>query len=197
MTLTAAPANRTNALLYLLGIVLSAPPLISLIHRQWDVGMAPDIEQLVTGYRSLSAAFANVIHAPLRMVSVPTPPPLVDIHILSFAGMGMMTLALETPGAKKDAWHAAVWSATSFLLAWFLMGILVLGGILALILTRPLLAFRSDHYIETTPVLEGPKGRLRREHEMRLERDLARVMLISLLIVGGYFALNALLLPRV
>jgi hypothetical protein len=197
MTLTAAPANRTNALLYLLGIVLSAPPLISLIHRQWDVGMAPDIEQLVTGYRSLSAAFANVIHAPLRMVSVPTPPPLVDIHILSFAGMGMMTLALETPGAKKDAWHAAVWSATSFLLAWFLMGILVLGGILALILTRPLLAFRSDHYIETTPVLEGPKGRLRREREMRLERDLARVMLISLLIVGGYFALNALLLPRV
>ena len=66
-----------------------------------------------------------------------------------------------------------------------------------LIVTRPLLAFRSDHYIETTPTLEGPKGRLRREREMRLDRDLARVMLISLLIVGGYFALNALLLPQV
>jgi hypothetical protein len=196
MTSTAAPANRTNALLYLLGIVLSAPPLISLIHRQWDVAMAPDIEQMVMGYRSLSTAVANVIHAPLRAVSVPTPPQLVDIHILSFAGMGMMTLALETPGAKKDAWHAAVWSTTSFLLGWLLVGILVLGGILSLVITRPLIAFRSDHYIETTPILEGPKGRLRREREMRLERDLARVMLISLVIVGGYFALNSLLLSQ-
>ena len=36
-------------------------------------------------------------------------------------------------------------------------------------------------------------GRLRREREMRLERDLGRVMLISLLIVASYFAVNAML----
>ena len=196
MTATAASAHRSSVLLYMLGIVLSAPPLISLIHRQWDVAMAPDIEQLVMSYRGLSTAVANVIHAPLRLVSVPTPPPLVDIHILSFAGMGMMTLSLEPPGGKKDAWHAAVWSTVSFMLGWFLIGILVLGGVLSLVITRPLIAFRSDHYIETTPLLEGPKGRLRREREMRLERDLARVMMIPLVIVGGYFVLNSLLLRQ-
>jgi len=193
MTIAAAPVKRSTTLLYLLGIVLSAPPLISLIHRQWGIPMAPDVEQLVTGYRALSSVVSDVIHAPIKPFMIP-PPPLIDIHILSFAGMGMMTMALEAPGEKKDAWHATVWSVSSFLMAWLLVGILVLGGVLAMLIARPAIAFRSDHYIETTPTLEGPKGRLRREREMRLERDLARVMLASLLIVGGYFALNAILL---
>lgn len=193
MSTAAAPVKRSTTLLYLLGIVLSAPPLISLIHRQWGIPMAPDVEQLVTGYRALSNGLSEVIHAPIKPFMVP-PPQLIDIHILSFAGMGMMTMALDPPGGKKDAWHAAVWSVSSFVMAWLLVGILVLGGVLAMLIARPLIAFRSDHYIETTPVLEGPKGRLRREREMRLERDLARVMLISLVIVGGYFALNAHLL---
>ncbi len=193
MTTAAAPVKRSTTLLYLLGIVLSAPPLISLVHRQWGIPMAPDVEQLVAGYRALSIGLSDVIHAPIKPFMVP-PPPLIDIHILSFAGMGMMTMALEPPAGKKDAWHAAVWSVSSFILAWLLVGILVLGGVLAMLISRPLIAFRSDHYIETTPVLEGPKGRLRREREMRLERDLARVMLFSLVIVGAYFALNALLL---
>ncbi len=192
MSRTAAPAKQDRSLLYLLGIVLSVPPLISLIHRQWDIPMSPDIEQMITGYRLLSKSLSEVIHAPIRPFMVP-PPPLIDIHILSFAGMGMMTLALDAPGGKKDAWHAAVWSVASFVLAWFLVGILVMGAILAKLIASPLTPFRSDHYIETTPVLEGPMGRLRREREMRLERDLGRVMLVSLLIVGGYFGLNALL----
>ena len=192
MTTTAAPLKQGRSLFYLLGIVLSVPPLISLIHRQWDIPMSPDIEQLITGYRVLSRSLSDVIHAPIRPFMVP-PPPLIDIHILSFAGMGMMTLALEAPGDKKDAWHAAVWSVASFVLAWLLVGVLVMGAILAKLIASPLTPFRSDHYIETTPVLEGPIGRLRREREMRLERDLGRVMLISLLIVGGYFGLNALI----
>lgn len=193
MTTTVAPVKRSATLLYLLGIVLSAPPLISLIHRQWGIAMAPDVEQLVMGYRTLSTVLSDVIHAPIRPFMVP-PPPLIDIHILSFAGMGMMTMALEAPGGKKDAWHAMVWSVSSFVMAWFLVGILVMGAILAKLISNPLTPFRSDHYIETTPVLEGPMGRLRRERDMRLERDLGRVMLLSLLIVGGYFGLNALLL---
>ena len=78
-------------------------------------------------------------------------------------------------------------------MAWFLVGILVMGAILAKLIASPLTPFRSDHYIETTPVLEGPIGRLRRERDMRLERDLGRVMLISLLIVCGYFGVNALM----
>lgn len=192
MTTTAAPAKQGRSLFYLLGIVLSVPPLISLIHRQWDIPMSPDIEQLITGYRALSRSLSDVIHAPIRPFMVP-PPPLIDIHILSFAGMGMMTLALEAPGGKKDAWHAAVWSVASFFLAWLLVGILVMGAILARLISSPLTPFWSDHYIETTPVLEGPMGRLRRERDMRLERDLGRVMLISLLIVGCHFGLNALL----
>ena len=193
MTTTVAPVKRSATLLYLLGIVLSAPPLISLIHRQWGIPIAPDVEQLVMGYRTLSTALSDVIHAPIKPFMVP-PPPLIDIHILSFAGMGMMTMALEAPGGKKDAWHAMVWSVSSFVMAWFLVGILVMGAILAKLISNPLTPFRSDHYIETTPVLEGPMGRLRREREMRLERDLGRVMLLSLLIVGGYFAINSLLL---
>ena len=193
MTTTVAPVKRSATLLYLLGIVLSAPPLISLIHRQWGIPMAPDVEQLVMGYRTFSTALSDVIHAPIKPFMVP-PPPLIDIHILSFAGMGMMTMALEAPGGKKDAWHAMVWSVSSFVMAWFLVGVLVMGAILAKLISNPLTPFRSDHYIETTPVLEGPMGRLRREREMRLERDLGRVMLLSLLIVGGYFGLNALLL---
>lgn len=192
MTSTAAPANQGRSLLYLLGIVLSVPPLISLIHRQWQIPMSPDIEQVITGYRAVSDALSDVIHAPIKPFMVP-PPPLIDIHILSFAGMGMMTLALEAPGGKKDAWHAAVWSVASFILAWLLIGILVMGAILAKLIASPLTPFRSDHYIETTPVLEGPMGRLRREREMRLERDLGRVMLISLVTVGGYFLVNALM----
>ena len=192
MTTTAAPVKQGRSLLYLLGIVLSVPPLISLIHRQWGIPMSPDIEHLITGYRALSRSLSDVIHAPIRPFMVP-PPPLIDIHILSFAGMGMMTLALEAPGGKKDAWHAGVWSIASFIMAWFLVGILVMGAILAKLIASPLTPFRSDHYIETTPVLEGPIGRLRREREKRLERDLGRVMLISLLIVGGYFGLNALI----
>ncbi|RYZ13658.1 MAG: hypothetical protein EON61_06485 [Alphaproteobacteria bacterium] len=71
---------------------------------------------------------------------------------------------------------------------------MVIGAVLALIISKPLIAFRSDHFIETTPLLEGLQGRLRREREMRLERDLARIMLITLLLVGAYFGVNALLL---
>ena len=82
----------------------------------------------------------------------------------------------------------------SFVCGYLLIGILVVGAILALVITKPMIAFRSDHYIETTPALEGLQGRLRREREMRLERDLARIMLISLALAGGYFGINALLL---
>ena len=57
----------------------------------------------------------------------------------------------------------------SIILAWLLVGILVIGAILAKLIANPLMPFRSDHYIETTPVLEGPQGRLRREREMRLD----------------------------
>ncbi len=192
MVTTAEPLKQSRTLLYLLGIALSVPPLISLIHRQWGIAMAPDIEQVITGYRLLSRTLSDVIHAPIKPFMVP-PPQLIDIHILSFAGMGMMTLAFEVPGSKKDSWHALVWSVASFFLAWLLVGVFVMGAILAKLIASPLTPFRTDHYIETTPVLEGPMGRLRRERDMRLERDLARVMLISLLIVGGYFGLNSLL----
>lgn len=186
--------NRSDHLLYLVSIALSVPSIISLLQRQFGVPVAGEIEQLVTGYRSLSDAVAHVVHAPLEAVSLPPAPPLIDLQILSFAGMGMMTKAMQRPGEKFDWMGGLVWGLVSFVCGYLLVGILVIGAVLALIISKPLIAFRSDHFIETTPLLEGLQGRLRREREMRLERDLARIMLITLLLVGAYFGVNALLL---
>ena len=180
----ASTESRSSQALYFAGIALSVPTLISLIHRQWALPVAPDISYFIAGYRSLADGVAAVIHAPLRSFAVP-PPPLIDLHILSFAGMGMMTRALEAPGEKKDAWHGAVWGDR-----------FVIGACLAAFITNPVKAFRSDRWIETTPVLEGPQGRLRRERAYRLERDLARITAITLALVASYFTLNALLIGR-
>lgn len=187
--------SRSSQALYFAGIALSVPTLISLIHRQWALPVAPDISQFIVGYRALADGVAAVIHAPLRSFAVP-PPPLIDLHILSFAGMGMMTRALEAPGEKRDAWHAAVWGVTSFVFGYLLVGILVVGACLAAFIASPIKAFQSDRWIETTPTLEGPQGRLRRERAYRLERDLARITAITLGLVGAYFVLNALLIGR-
>ena len=193
--IVAPTVSRSSQALYFAGIALSVPTLISLIHRQWALPVAPEISQFVLGYRALADGVAAVIHAPLRGIALP-PPPLIDLHILSFAGMGMMTRALEAPGETKDAWHGAVWGVTSFVLGYFLVGILVVGACLATFIASPIKAFRSDRWIETTPILEGPLGRLRRERAYRLERDLARITAITLALVGSYFALNALLVDR-
>lgn len=194
MTTAAAQPRRRDSLLYLVGIVLSVPTIISLIHRQLALPIAPQIEDFVMGYRALANGVSAVIHDPLRALSMPPPPPLIDLHILSFAGMGMMTKALEAPGQKKDVWHGIVWTITSFVLAYLLVGIFVMGAILAGFIANPMKAFHSDHWIETTPLLEGPMGRLKRERAYKLDRDLSRIMAITIAIVGGYFALNAILL---
>lgn len=194
MTGSTETASHGDRLLYLIGILLSVPPLISLIQRQFDVPTAMQIEQWISGYRVVSATAAKLVHAPLFGVGLPPPPPLIDLHLLSFAGMGMMTKGMQRPGEKIDWMGGLVWTIAAFVLAWLLVGILVIGAILARMISHPLIAFRSDHYIETTPLLEGPQGRLRREREMRLERDLARIMLISLALVGCYFGLNGILL---
>lgn len=194
MTTAAAPVKRSDALLYFVGVALSVPTLISLIHRQAHLPIAPDVQQFVTVYRVMADGVSAVIHAPLRSLSLLPPAPLIDLHILSFAGMGMMTKALEAPGEQKDAWHGLVWAVTSFCLAYLLVGILVFGANVAALIANPLKPFHSDHWIETTPVLEGPHGRLRRERTYRLERDLARITAITLALVGGYFVLNWLLL---
>lgn len=187
--------GHSSQALYFAGIALSVPTLISLIHRQWALPVAPEISHVIAGYRALADGFAAVIHAPLRSFTVP-PPPLIDLHILSFAGMGMMTRALEAPGERKDAWHGAVWGVTSFVLGYLLVGVLVIGACLAAFIASPVKAFRSDRWIETTPILEGPQGRLRRERAYRLERDLARITAITLALVGAYFLLNAMLIGR-
>jgi hypothetical protein len=193
----AAPTvSRSSQALYVAGIVLSVPTLISLIHRQWAIPVAPEISQFIASYRALADGVAAVIHAPLRSLIIP-PPPLIDLHILSFAGMGMMTRALETPGEKKDAWHGAVWGVTSFVFGYLLVGILVVGACVAAFIANPIRTFRSDRWIETTPVLEGPQGRLRRERGYRLERDLSRITAITLALVVSYFALNAVLMKGV
>ena len=87
-----------------------------------------------------------------------------------------------------------VWAVTSFCLAYLLVGVLVFGANLAALIANPLKTFHSDHWIETTPILEGPQGRLRRERTYRLERDLARITGITVGLVGLYFALNWVLL---
>lgn len=189
-----APVKRSDALLYFAGIMLSVPTLISLIHRQLHLPIAPDVQLFVASYRALADGVSAVIHAPLRSFSLPPPAPLIDLQILSFAGMGMMTKALEAPGENKDAWHSMVWAVTAFCLGYLLVGILVFGANLAALITHPLKPFHSDRWIETTPVLEGPQGRLRRERAYRLERDLARITAITVALVGGYFLLNAALL---
>ena len=102
MKTDATTIKRSDHLLHLISILLSVPPVISLLHRQFDVPIAPEINQLVNGYRSLSLALANVVHAPLAAVALPPPPPVIDPQILSFAGMGMMTMAMQRPGEKFD-----------------------------------------------------------------------------------------------
>ncbi len=187
-------ASHIDRLLYLLGIVLSALPIISLIQRQFHVPTADEIDQWIAGYRALSEAASKVMHAPLLTFDLAPPPSLMDLHVLSFAGMGMMTRGMQRPGETFDWMGGIVWALAAFVMAWLLVGILVIGAILARMIANPLIAFRSDYYIETTPLLEGPQGRLRREREMRLERDLARIMLIALALVGCYFGLNGILL---
>ena len=194
MTSSAAPVKRSDALLYFMGVALSVPTLISLIHRQLHLPIAPDVQLFISSYRALADGVSAVIHAPLRGIAMPPPAPLIDLHILSFAGMGMMTRALEAPGEQKDAWHGMVWGVVAFCMAYLLVGVLVFGANLAALITHPIRPFRSDHWIETTPVLEGPHGRLRRERTYRLDRDLARITAITVLFVGGYFLLNAALL---
>lgn len=196
MTSAAAPASRSDSLLYFASIALAVPTLISLIHRHFPAEIAPDVAQFVSSYRAVANGVAAVIDAPLRSLGVQPGSPMIDLQILSFAGMGMMTRALETPREKADAWHAIVWGLTAFVLGYLLVGILVMGAILATFIANPIKAFHSDRWIETTPLLEGPQGRLRRERTYRLERDLARIMAITLAIVGGYFAVNFFLLPR-
>lgn len=193
MNKSAAQPTTGEAILYLMGIVLGVPTLVSLIHRQWALPVAPEVSQFIIGYRALADGIAAVIHAPLRVIVMP-PPPLIDIHILSFAGMSMMTRALEAPGEKKDAWHGAVWGAAAFVLGYMLVGILVFGACLAALIANPVKVFRSDRWIEETPILEGPQGRLRRERAYRLERDLARITAITVALVAFYFGLNSLLL---
>lgn len=194
MTTAASPAKRSDTLLYFVGIALSVPTLISLIHRQLHLPVATEIHVFVASYRALADGVSAVIHAPLRSISLPPPAPLIDLHILSFAGMGMMTRALEAPGENKDAWHGTVWTLVAFCLGYLLVGILVLGANIAALIASPLKPFRSDHWIETTPILEGPHGRLRRERAYRLERDLSRITAITLTLVGAYFLLNTALL---
>ncbi len=184
----------SESVLHLTGVVLSAPSLASLIHRALDIPVAPEIQAFVTGYRALADGLSAVIHAPLRGLALPPPPALIDLHVLSFAGMGMMTKALETPGERRDIWHATIWAAVAVVLGYLLVGIFVIGAILAALIANPAKAFHSDAWIETTPILEGPHGRLRRERAYRLERDLVRIMAITLAIVAGHFALNALLM---
>ena len=194
MTTPSPPLKRSDTLIHVMGVVLSVPTLISLLHRQLHLPIAPDVQQFVTTYRAMADGISAVIDAPLRILSFPPPAPLIDLQILSFAGMGMMTKALAAPGEDKDAWHGAVWGFTSFCLGYLLVGILVFGANVAALIAHPLKAFHSDHWIETTPVLEGPHGRLRRERTYRLERDLARITATTLVLVGGYFALNWMLL---
>lgn len=194
MTSAADPVKRSDALLYFMSVVLSAPTLISLIHRQMHLPVAPDVQQFITVYRAMADGLSAVIHAPLRSLSLFPPAQLIDLQILSFAGMGMMTRALEAPSERKDAWHGMVWAVTSFCLAYFLVGILVFAAAIAALIANPLRPFRSDHWIETTPVLEGPHGRLRRERTYRLERDLTRITAITLALVAGYLVLNWVLL---
>jgi hypothetical protein len=194
MTSDARTASRGDYVLYLVGIVLSAPPLISLLHRQLHVPVAEDIHLFVTGYRSVADAVATVMQTPLKAVAIPPPESLMDLHVLSFAGMGMMTKGMQAPGEKIDWFGATMWGFVSTVLALLLVGVLVFGAILARFIASPITAFRSDHWIETTPRFEGLQGRLKREREFRLERDLARIMAATLVLVGGYFALNAILL---
>ena len=194
MTTAAAEPKRSDMLLYLVGIALSVPTIISLAQRQLALPVAPEIDQFIAGYRAMADGVSAVIHAPLKAIAMPPPPPLIDLHILSFAGMGMMTKALEAPGQKNDVWHGFVWAVVSFVLAYLLVGILVMGAILASFIANPIKAFHSNHWIETTPILEGPMGRLKRERAYKLERDLTRIMAITVAIVGGYFALNWVLL---
>ena len=76
MTTDTATAKRSEYLLYLIGIVLSVPPLISIVQRQFAVPTAADIEQALMAYRSLSEAASKVVHAPLFGIGLPPPPPL-------------------------------------------------------------------------------------------------------------------------
>jgi hypothetical protein len=115
MTADAATTRRGDNLLYLLGIVLSVPPLISLVQRQFAVPTADEISQFIAGYRSLSDAAAKVVHAPLFGMGLPPPPPLIDMHILSFAGMGMMTRGMHQPGEKIDCLGGIVWTIVSLM----------------------------------------------------------------------------------
>ena len=194
MSTATTPVKRGDTLLHVMGVALSVPTLISLLHRQLHLPIAPDVQHFVATYRAMADGISAVIDAPLRILSLPQPAPLIDLQILSFAGMGMMTKALEAPGEQRDAWHGTVWAVTSFCLGYLLVGILVFGANVAALIANPLKAFHSDHWIETTSVLEGPQGRLRRERTYRLERDLIRITGITLVLVGGHFILNWALL---
>lgn len=196
MSAPEAGVSSSDKALYFLGVVLSAAPVISLIQHQFGIPTAPAVEQALRLYRALSDAVGRVLHMPLVSLKLLPPQSLTDLQILSFTGMGMMTRGMQQPGEKPDWMGALVWNAAAFVMAWFLVGLAVIGALLVRLAASPRLVFMTDHELETTPALGGLQGRLRREREMRLERDLARIALISLALVPGYFALNSMLLNR-
>ena len=75
MTTAAASVTRSDSLLYFAGIMLSVPTLISLMHRQLHLPVAPDVQLFLTSYRTLADGVSAVVHAPLRAPSQCRQPP--------------------------------------------------------------------------------------------------------------------------
>jgi hypothetical protein len=79
-----------------LGIVIGALSVVSLVQRFLDVGLAGVLADCVDFYREVSTV---VLGAPARLFGWSPPRPLVDVWALSFVGAGGY---VRTPGIEKS-----------------------------------------------------------------------------------------------
>lgn len=90
-------------MLWVLGALLSAPALISLVQRMFDVGLVTQFADFVAFYRELLQPVFEVLYAPLRMLFHWSVPEWVsDLQLLAFIGGGALMRGAMATDTEED-----------------------------------------------------------------------------------------------
>jgi hypothetical protein len=90
-------------MLWVLGALLSAPALISLVQRMLDIGLVAQFADFVSFYRALMHPVFEVLYAPLRMLFHWSIPHWVqDLQLLAFIGAGAIVRGAMVTDTEED-----------------------------------------------------------------------------------------------
>lgn len=128
----------------LLGAMLAAPSIISLIQHFFAVGLVGYFADFVTFYRALVEPVFTVLYWPARALIAAMDWPLVipawlqDLHALSFAGAALFTRALVAAEAHENkTYNALAFAIFTFGFGVTLLGLFLLIGIAQAMTSRP------------------------------------------------------------